>query len=201
MRPSPSLTIAMSLGLVVALSRPGVGARVAAAEPRGPRVLLETNPLAPVFRGASLGGRVILAAAPRWSFGGGAYAFTLPGLFVDQLPGNADEGWEVAIRPAAYLSVDRHLKTGGAGFGFGASLVVARFAIGNTATDDTTAITQLYLVPRVTYTWFAWRDLFVQPSLGVELHVRAGGDPMLADRTFEPPTVQPSPGVMVGYRF
>jgi len=192
---TPTLTALTAL--LTVLFVPTLGARPAAAEPR---VFVETNPLAPAFRGVSLGARVLVAAAPRWSFGGGAYAFTLPALFVDQIPGNADEGWDVAIRPALYLSVDRHLGDGGAGLGFGASLVVARFALGNEAVADTTSITQLYLVPRVTYTWFVWRDLFVQPSLGVELHVRAGGDPTLGDRAFQPPTVQPSPGVMVGYR-
>ena len=164
------------------------------------QVLVETNPLAPIFRGASLGARVIVPAAPGWSVGGGAYAFTLPAVFVDQIPGNADEGWRVSIRPAGYLSAERHLRPGGAGLGVGASLVLARFALGNDATPDTTSITQLYLVPRVSYTWFAWRGLFVQPSLGVELHLRVGGDPTLGDREFEPPTVQPSPGISVGYR-
>lgn len=164
------------------------------------RVFIETNPLALAFRGASLGARVIVPAAPRWSFGGGAYAFTLPELFVDQLPGNADEGWDVAIRPAGYLSAERHLRDGGAGFGFGANLVVARFAIGNDATDDTTSFTQLYLVPRVSYTWLVWRDLYLQPSAGLELHVRLGGETTLGDLEFEPPTVQPLVGVVLGYR-
>jgi hypothetical protein len=165
------------------------------------RVLVETNPLAPVFRGASLGARAVLDVAPRWSFGGGAYAFTLPDVFVDGIAGNADEGWQVAIRPAFYASVDRHLRDGGAGVGFGVSVVLARFVVGNDAVSDTRSFLSLYAVPRISYTWFAWSELFLQISLGVELHVPLGDAPVLAGAEFTRPQIQPSPGVMVGYRF
>lgn len=63
-------------------------------------MIVETTPLALVFCGTSLGARVIPEAVARGSFGGGAYAFTLPTVFVDQMSGNADEGWRVAVRPA-----------------------------------------------------------------------------------------------------
>lgn len=164
------------------------------------QILVETTPLAPVFRGASVGARVVLEAAPRWSFGGGVYAFTLPDLFVDGIAGNADEGWQVAIRPAVYASIDRHLRDGAAGVGFGVSVVLARFAVGNDATSATTSFVSLYAVPRISYTWFVWSGLFVQASLGVELHL-PGDAPVLAGAEFQRPQLQPSPGVMVGYRF
>lgn len=187
-----ALLVALVLGLLAG----------AVSEARAERrVIVETTPLALVFRGAGLGARVIPDAAPRWSFGGGAYAFTLPAVFVDQIPGNADEGWRVAIRPAVYASADRHLRPGGAGFGLGASLVLARFAIGNDATSDEAAFTSLYLVPRVSYSWFVLRDVLIQPSIGVELHWKLGGATTLAGNEFAPPRIQPSPGLMIGYRF
>jgi len=52
----------------------------------------------------------------------------------------------------------------------------------------------------LSYTWFVWSGLFLQASLGVELHL-PGDDPVLAGEEFQRPQLQPSPGVMVGYRF
>ena len=181
--------------LLVAVAATVDAAPAAAA----PEIAVETSPLAPVFRGAGLAVRVRWPAQPRLAFGAGAYAFTLPAVFVDQIAGNADEGWRVAIRPAGHVSADYGLNARGTGVAFGLAVVLARFAITSDEVPGATAYTSLYAVPRVSYTQPLGRRLYLTPSLGVEFHVQVGGDTQLGDRTFEPLTIQPTVGLQLGY--
>jgi hypothetical protein len=173
----------------------------AQARAEAPEVALEISPLATVFRGAGVGSRLRLPAAPKLALGAGAYTFTLPTLFVDQIAGNADEGWNVAIRPAGYVSADYFLDRQGQGVSFGLAVVLARFALSSDEVSGATAYTSLYAVPRVGYTWSVWRGLYVAPSVGIELHRQLGGGTQIADRSFEPVGIQPSVGLQVGYVF
>ena len=142
-----------------------------------------------------------LAEVPHLAVSGGAYAFTLPSVFVDQIAGNEDEGWGVALRPAGYVAADYFFRDRGAGVSLGVAVVLARLVISNAASPGSTAYAALYAVPRVAYTTFVWRGLYLAPSLGVEFHAKVAGSTRLGSDSFEPVGVQPTLGLQLGYVF
>lgn len=163
------------------------------------RWFIETQPLALVFGGASLG---VQYQYKHLRVGGGAYFFNMPSAFVDQVPGNADEGWDVAIRPAGWLEGSYTLRTDGEGWLFGANLVLSNFVISNDEDDGETSYRSAVFMPKVGYTWMPFQDyFFVMPWLGVEFHAKVGGDTQLGERTFEPLFIQPFPSLSLGATF
>ncbi|NBC01883.1 MAG: hypothetical protein GVY15_13615 [Bacteroidetes bacterium] len=163
---------------------------------------IEVNPLAYAFTGWSVGGTYHPANLNRWVFNAGAYGFQLPDVFVEQIPGNEDEGFELEISPAATIGADFYpWSRNRSGFAFGVSTVVAGFEVTNENEPGEANYTSLYVVPRASYTWFVFRGLYVMPWVGLEFHNKIGGDTQVGALDFEPMTTQFSPNISIGYYF
>lgn len=163
---------------------------------------VEINPLAYAFNGWSLGFAYQSPQAKHWVFNTGLYAFELPKTFVEQIPGNAGGGWSVKIRTAFTLGADYYpWRDDRSGLAFGLSTVLAQFELGNEFETVNTRYSSLYFVPRASYTWFAFKGLYLAPWLGVELHSKLGGSAALGSRNFEPLKYQFSPNLSIGYAF
>jgi hypothetical protein len=163
---------------------------------------LEANPLAYAFGGWSVSGAYNPGKLPAWVFNAGVYAFELPEAFVDQLPGNEGEGWNVNINRAFTLGADYYpWQKDRSGLAFGLSAVLAEFKITNENESGTATYNSLYFVPRASYTWYFFKRFYVMPWLGVEIHNPLDGQPTVGSAKFEPIQFQFSPNIILGYSF
>lgn len=188
-----------SLLVVVYLGAAGF----AEAQPSGGRTLsVESNVLAFAFNGASAGVAYRPAADSRLLLGAGAYAFTLPDAFVEQIPGNEGAGFHLRIERALTVSADAYpWRRDRTGVSVGAALVVARFRATHDAEPGAATYTGGYVVPRVGYTRYLLGGLYATPWVGVEVHRRLSGSTDVGARSFSPMSVQFSPNVVFGYSF
>lgn len=186
--------------LLWATSANGQEPPASAEAPPTQRLFVETQPLALAFRGASLG---VSYQRRHLRLGLGGYFFRMPSFFVDQIPGNAEEGWEVAIRPAGWIEGGYTLREDGSGWLFGANLVLSNFVITHPQETGRATYQALVLIPKVAYTWIFFDRFFLTPWLGVELHRRVDGqDPVtVGDRAFAPLRIQPLPSLSLGLTF
>ncbi|HEX5752002.1 MAG TPA: hypothetical protein VFZ09_37630 [Archangium sp.] len=159
---------------------------------------IETQPLALAFRGVSVGA---LHQVGHVKFGGGFYFFSFPDFFVDQSPGNANEGWNVTVSPAFWLEGNYQFQEDGTGLGLGANVVYSNFQITQDTAPGRAQYQALVFIPKVTYTWVFFSHLVVSPGLGLELHAKVGGNTTVGTNDFEPLRLQPLPILSVGYRF
>jgi hypothetical protein len=163
---------------------------------------LELNPLAYAFKGWSIGGTYHPEKLTHWVFNAGAYGFDMPEVFVEQIPGNEDKGFEVRIASAFTLGADWYPWTAErSGFAFGLSAVIAEFEISNINVAGNTKYTSLYFVPRASYTWFFYKGLYLMPWVGVEIHNKISGSTQVGSLNFEPLSTQFSPNITLGYAF
>ncbi|WP_022835753.1 hypothetical protein [Salisaeta longa] len=165
-------------------------------------ISVEVNPLAYAFTGWSIGGTYQPSNLKRWVFNAGAYGFQMPEFFVDQIPGNEDEGFELQIQSAFTIGTDFHpWNRDRAGIAFGISTVIANFQVTNENEDGEADYSSLYVVPRASYTWFLFDGLYVMPWLGLEIHNKVSGRTQVGSLDFEPMSVQLSPNISIGYAF
>jgi hypothetical protein len=163
---------------------------------------VEVNPLAYAFSGWSIGGTYHPKKLNHWVFNAGAYGFEMPEVFVEQIPGNEDMGFEVNINSAFTAGADWYPWTEDrSGFAFGLSTVIAEFEITNENEPGTANYTSLYFVPRASYSWFVFKGLYLMPWVGVEIHNKVNGDTQVGSRNFEPLSTQFSPNITIGYAF
>ena len=163
---------------------------------------IEVNPLAYAFSGWSVGGTYHPQKINRWVFNAGAYGFQMPEVFVEQIPGNEDEGFELEINSAVTIGADFYpWSQNRAGLAFGISTVLANFEATNENEDGSAEYTSQYVVPRASYTWFVFKGFYVMPWVGVEFHNKISGDTQVGSRNFEPMTIQFSPNVTIGFSF
>jgi len=163
---------------------------------------VELNPLAYAFSGWSVGGSFHPANLNRWVFNAGAYGFQLPDVFVEQIPGNEDEGFELRINSAVTAGADYYpWNKNRRGVAFGLSTVIGNFEVTNESEAGEAQYTSLYVVPRVSYTWFLGSRLYVMPWAGLEFHNKISGDTQVGSLNFEPMTAQFSPNINIGYIF
>ena len=163
---------------------------------------IEVNPLAYAFTGWSVGGTYHPAQLNRWVFNVGAYGFQLPDVFVEQIPGNEDEGFELEIGPAVTIGADFYpWNRNRSGVALGLSTVLAGFEATNEDKPGEANYTSLYVVPRASYTWFVFKGLYVMPWVGLEFHNKISGDTQVGTLDFEPMTIQFSPNISIGYYF
>jgi len=168
------------------------------AETAHAQTQLETQPLALAFRGLSLGATHQIGHV---RFGGGFYFFSFPDFFVNQSSGNADEGWNVTVRPAFWLEGNYQFREDGTGLGLGVNVVYSNFRITNDTAPGLAQYQALVFIPKATYTWVFFSHLVVSPGLGVELHAKVGGETTVGTSDFEPLRIQPLPLLNLGYRF
>jgi len=162
----------------------------------------ELNPLAYAFTGWSVGGTYQPATLKRWIFNTGAYGFQMPQFFVDQIPGNEDEGFELQIQLAFTIGADFHpWNRDRSGVALGISTVIANFQVTNEDEAGEADYSSLYVVPRASYTWFLFDRLYLMPWLGVEIHNKISGGTQVGSLDFEPMSIQFSPNISIGYAF
>jgi len=163
---------------------------------------IEVNPLAYAFTGWSIGGTYHPTRLNRWVFSAGAYGFQLPDVFVEQIPGNEDKGFELEIGPAVTIGADFYpWNQNRSGLALGLSTVLAGFEVTNENEPGEANYTSLYVVPRASYTWFVFKGLYVMPWVGLEFHNKISGDTQVGTLDFEPMTTQFSPNISIGYYF
>ena len=163
---------------------------------------IELNPLAYAFSGWSIGGTYHPQKLNHWVFNAGAYGFEMPEVFVEQIPGNEDKGFEVNINSAFTAGADWYPWTEDrSGFAFGLSTVIAEFEITNKNEPGTANYNSLYFVPRASYSWFVYKGLYLMPWVGVEIHNKISGDTQVGSLNFEPLSTQFSPNIVIGYAF
>ncbi len=163
---------------------------------------VELNPLAYAFSGWSIGGTYHPQKLNHWVFNASAYGFEMPEIFVEQIPGNEDKGFEVNIKNAYTAGADWYPWTEDrSGFAFGLSTVIADFEITNEDEPGKAIYTSLYFVPRASYSWFFFRGLYVMPWIGVEIHNKISGDTQVGPLNFKPLSTQLSPNITIGYTF
>jgi len=162
----------------------------------------EVNPLAYAFQGWSVGGTYQPAQLKKWVFNAGAYGFQMPEVFVEQIPGNEDEGFELKIQSAFTAGVDFHpWNSDRSGVAFGMSAVLGSFEVTNEDESGKASYSSFYVVPRASYTWFVFRGLYVMPWAGMEIHNKISGNTQVGSLKFEPMTLQFSPNISIGYAF
>jgi hypothetical protein len=166
-------------------------------------LFLETDPAMFVLGGFAAHVRVRALAAPHWSFGGGAYALTLPGFMVDLDSANRGTGWTSRIAFAAGVFVDRYFREDGEGVFVGAQLGGQAFRVTRTdAAPGEATFTNLLVMPRVGYTWRPFHaGFYVMPWLGVRGTTRVGGDTSVAGKRYDVYPVVAFATVHVGWAF
>lgn len=163
---------------------------------------VEVNPLAFAFSGWSIGGTYNPATLNNWVFNAATYGFEMPEMFVDQIPGNEDEGFELTIKQAFTIGADYYpWSENRSGFAFGLSTVLANFEVTNEEEPGQADYTSFYVVPRASYTWFAYEGFYLMPWVGVEFHTKVSGETQVGTLEFEPMSVQFSPNLSIGYTF
>lgn len=188
----------ITIGLVVATITSLTGQDVSESR----TFSIETNPLAYAFGGWSAGFAYHPKNLDHWVFNTNIYAFELPGAFVDQIPGNENEGWNVKIKTALSLGADYYpWTTDRSGFAFGLSAVMAQFEITKDDEMGKANYNSLYFVPRAGYTWYAFKGFYVMPWVGVEMHTKLSGNTTVGTQQFEPLEFQFSPNLILGYSF
>jgi len=163
---------------------------------------VEVNPLAYAFGGWSISGTYHPKSLNHWVFNAGAYGFEMPEVFVEQIPGNEDQGFEVNINSAFTVGADWYPWTEDrSGFALGLSTVMAEFEITNENEPGRANYNSLYFVPRASYSWFVFKGLYVMPWVGLEIHNKISGDTQVGSLDFEPLSTQFSPNITIGYAF
>lgn len=163
---------------------------------------VELNPLAYAFSGWSLSGTYQPAQLKKWIFNAGAYGFELPSVFVEQIPGNEDEAFALEIQAAGTIGVDFHpWQEDRSGLGFGVSGVVAQFDVTHADEAGQASYTSFYAVPRISYTWFIFKGLYLMPWAGLEIHQKIDGSTQVGTKDFNPMATQFSPNLTVGWAF
>ncbi|NBC65195.1 MAG: hypothetical protein GVY07_05950 [Bacteroidetes bacterium] len=163
---------------------------------------IEVNPLAYAFSGWSVGGTYHPANLNQWVFNAGVYGFQMPETFVDQIPGNEGEGFELNIQSAVTVGADFYpWNQNRSGVAFGLSAVAGNFEVTNENEAGRATYTSLYVVPRVSYTWFAFDRFYLMPWAGVEFHNKISGDTQVGSLNFETMSAQFSPNIIIGYSF
>lgn len=163
---------------------------------------VEMNPLAFAFGGWSFGGSYKPAELNHWLFSAATYGFKMPDVFVDQIPGNENKGFNLKIKSAVAIGADYFpWTTNRSGFAVGASAILTDFEVTHKDEAGKANYTGIYVVPRVSYSWFAFKGLYISPSLGVEFHKKLSGNTMVGSQEFTPMSVQFSPNISIGYAF
>lgn len=157
---------------------------------------VELQPMAFITGGMSLGASV---QRGHWRVGGGGYVFPFPSLFIDLSAGNADQGWQVSVKPGLWLEGNYAWHEDGHGLSVGANLTYANIVLKNESSPAQEAAYQsLVVIPKINYTWIFWDHLYIQPGLGIEIHTKLGGQTRLDGREFEPLFIQPLPSLAIG---
>jgi len=162
---------------------------------------VETSVIAPVFRGASLSGRLRTFSLPHYALGAGISALSLPQVLVDGSSDNELKGWHVDLRPSGYVSVDYFVEPDGTGFAAGIALGVARYTLTSEIVSGRTSYVAVYALPRAAYTWFVTDSLYLEASVGLQLDAKVSGSTQLSTRRFVPFAVLPQANLNVGYLF
>lgn len=166
------------------------------------RFSAEINPLAYAFQGWSIGGTYQPTKLKKWVFNAGAYGFQMPKVFVEQIPGNEGEGFELKIQSAFTVGVDFHpWDSDRSGIAFGLSTVLGNFEVTNENEPGKAEYSSFYLVPRASYTWFLFKGLYLMPWAGLEIHNKLSGSTRVGSLDFEPMDIQFSPNISIGYAF
>lgn len=166
------------------------------------KFFIELNPLAYAFNGWSIGGAYQPARLNQWVFNTAVYRFQMPEMFVEQIPGNEDKGFELEIHSAVTAGAEFYpWNQNRSGVSFGLSAVLATFDVTNKNEPGEARYSSFYVVPRLQYTWFVFKDFYVMPWVGVEFHNKIRGDTQVGRLNFEPMTTQFSPNITIGYSF
>jgi hypothetical protein len=162
----------------------------------------ELNPIAYAFGGWSISAAFKPKKIPNWVFNTGAYSFNFPEVFTEQIAGNAGEGFNVNLKTAFTIGSDYYpWSKNRKGFAFGLSVVYGNFEITNQTEAGKANYNSLYFVPRASFTWYAFKGLYVMPWLGVEQHNKLSGSTAVGAKEFEPIKFQFSPNLTMGYSF
>jgi len=189
----------LSLFLAVVVVHGLVAPRSALGEPI--ELAVESSVVAPVMRGASLGGRLRFEGVPHLALGAGVYALTVPQFMIDGSANNEFEHWKVAVRPAVHLSADYFVRQNGTGFSAGITVGLARFVVSSDIVAGSTAFTSAYLLPRAAYTWFLADHWYINGWIGLQLDGQVAGSTQLGTRMFTPFGIMPQLNLNVGYVF
>ena len=174
--------------------------------PRATAVYLESDPSTFVLGGFSAHLRVAPAAWPRWTVGAGAYALDFPRLMVNLAPENRDEGWQVRLRLAYGLFVDRTLwsRRGDDGLFAGVQVALQHFRIRNERLGDTSADSANWLVmPRIGYLFrpFETSGFYLLGWLGIGATGRLSGETRVGGDSYQVLPVIAFGAVHLGWSF
>lgn len=169
------------------------------AEAAPHRLHAELDPLPFVLGG--YGGQIgyRAAALPRLRFAVASFALDLPDA-IAQLDADND-GFHVRVRPSAAVYVLYFVSGERGGWVAGGAVRALRLEYTRDGEPDARArVTELSPEAIVGYKWHPWRaGFYLQPWLGLSRALVSSADPVVGDREYQVPIVQPFFTVNVGW--
>jgi len=135
--------------------------------------------------------------------GFGTYALDMPDQIVDLNSMNRDEGWQVRIRSAYFLSGEWYLKSANQGLFIGEQVGFQNFKVSNDReVGGSTDFNNILLLTYVGYSWHPYKGSFyVKPWVGLGFTDKIDGINKVGTMTYNISNLYPSVAVHLGYSF
>jgi hypothetical protein len=133
------------------------------------RLSLEIDPITFLYRGYSFHIRYQPMFSGRLLLGAGTYALDLPEPMIDLNRENKDEGWEVRIRSAYFVTGEMYLKKANHGWFAGEQIGFQSFKVSNDfEMRGSASFNNLLLMTYLGYSWHPYKGSFyIKPWMGL----------------------------------
>lgn len=133
------------------------------------RLSFEIDPITFVYRGYSFHVRYQPMFDERLLVGAGTYGMDLPQQYVNLNSSNRDEGWDVRIRSAYFITGEYYLKKANWGWFIGEQMGFQSFRVSNDREESGSAkFNNVLLLTYLGYSWHPYKGSFyIKPWIGL----------------------------------
>lgn len=167
------------------------------------RLSFESDPMTFLLKGYSLHVRYQPMFTDRFLIGVGTYAMDLPEIILNLNRENRDEGWDVRIRSAYFVTVEFYAKKANHGWFIGEQIGFQSFKVANNAeVRGTASFNNLLFLTHLGYSWHPYKgSFFVKPWVGLGLSEMVDGTNRVGGVFYDSGPWFPFFTVHVGYTF